>query len=113
MSTTAKPRVACSLSEEAQRLRLAELREGMLRLIHEVRELPDGLAFRFDRTPQAEEEVRAFIDFELGCCSFARYEVRRDEAAALWLEIRGPDGTRDLLEALVPPGLGVTPADSS
>ncbi len=112
MSTTAEPKVACSLSEEALRLRRAELRKGMLRLIRQVRALPDGLAFRFDRTSQAEEEVQAFIDFELGCCSFARYEVRRD-AAALWLEIRGPDGTQELFEALVPPGLDVTPADVS
>lgn len=70
----------------------------------EVRDLSDGLAVRFAATPAVAEELRAFVNFERGCCSFASFELRRDvDEPALWLEIRGPHSAKaQILELFSP-----------
>ena len=112
MSEPADPIVACSLSEADQRIRRAELRKGFVQRIRSVHELPSGLAFRLDLSADTEREVSEFVAFESRCCGFASFVQRRDESArALWLEVTGPSGTREILDNLVPDSVEITPAD--
>ncbi len=112
MGDPANPIVACTLSETEQRNRRAELRNGFMQRIRSVRELPAGLAFRLDLTADTEREVHEFVAFESQCCGFASFAQRRDESArALWLEVTGPSGAREIFANLVPESLEIEPAD--
>ena len=87
--------VCCSLSEEQLRERRKELRTGLVRRILDSRDLAEGIEFRFDANAENDDALREFIRVEEGCCGFATYSTRR-EGSALWLEIRGPEGTREI-----------------
>jgi len=65
--------------------------------------LPDGYAFRFDST--AFEDVARFVTNERKCCPFLTFELQLAAGAGpLWLRMRGPEGTRAILDAEL--GLG-------
>ncbi|HSF15023.1 MAG TPA: hypothetical protein VLK65_05680 [Vicinamibacteria bacterium] len=94
--------VACSLPPLELRLRVGAIREGIARRISAVEDLEGGFALRLAPLDEALPEARAFVDFERQCCGFATFELRRDEAAdALWIEIRGPEGTKRFFEELL------------
>ncbi len=97
------PVIACTLPESERRARREELRRGFASLITGTRELEDGVAFRFSLDPETEQEVRAFAEFESRCCAFAEFDMRRDQAnGVLWLDIRGPEGTREFVSRWIP-----------
>ena len=107
-----EPVEACSLSEQQLEKRRAELRAGLLRRIRRVRTLDDGISFAFDRSPENARDLAAFIEFESGCCGFARMSLRDDSSTdASWLEIRGPEGTVEIFGQMVPVGMAVEPAE--
>ena len=82
-------RAICNLSDEDLEARRAQLREGLVSKARGREELSDGLALRFDATPELREELDAFISFERKCCPGLDFSVR-DESGALRLEIRMP-----------------------
>jgi hypothetical protein len=100
MSVTERS-VCCSLSEEQLRERRKELRAGLVREIRDSRDLADGVEFRFDANGENDVALREFIRVEEGCCGFATYTTRREDDA-LWLEIRGPEGTREMFAPMAP-----------
>ena len=100
--------VACTLSEDQLAERRKELRGGIVQRIRRVRELSDGYAFGLDLTETDETCAREFVAFESRCCSFAKYEIERDEAdQLLWLNMRGPAGTREFISQLLPPSISI------
>ena len=95
-------RLACSLSEPELRERASEIRRGFARRITTTRELEDGVALRIALSDEAIEEAEAFVAFERRCCEFATFTLRRDDASdALWIEIRGPEGTKAFFQDLI------------
>ncbi len=92
-------RAICDLSDEAFEARRAQLREGLVSKARGREELSDGLALRFDATPELREELDAFISFERKCCPGLDFSVR-DESAALRLEIRGIDPEASLFAGI-------------
>jgi hypothetical protein len=61
-------------------------------------DLPDGLAFRFEQ--DALESVAKFVANERKCCPFMDFEIAlTHESGPLWLRMRGPHGTREVLLA--------------
>ena len=99
MTTTEDANVSCSLGQADLQRRGQEVRQGIGRRVLETRELEDGLVYRF--APEDEKELREFVAFERGCCSFAEFTIREaDAGTALWLEIRGPEGTKQLFRGL-------------
>lgn len=94
--------VACSLTQPE----LAERRAGVLAAVRrsqeEVRWLPDGVALRFAAEPGALAMLAAFIELERRCCAFLRFRLTVEPGAGpVWLELTGPPGTRDFLDAEV------------
>ena len=64
----------------------------------ERRELPDGYAIRFSQDDF--EAVTRFVANERLCCPFLQFEIRVEpDAGALWLQMSGPQGTREVLAA--------------
>lgn len=74
------------------------MRRLMSEAVTEIRELPDGLAFRF---PADEyEAVARFVARERLCCPFLRFALDvPPEREPLWLRLTGADGVRAFLRA--------------
>ena len=64
----------------------------------ELRELPDGLAFRF-----AAEEYRAvstWVERERLCCPFLQFTIKvGPDGGPVWLRLTGPDGAKAFIRA--------------
>lgn len=64
----------------------------------ERRELPDGYVVRF--SPDDYAAVARFIANERLCCPFLEFQLSvKPDAGPLWLQITGPEGTREMLDA--------------
>ncbi len=99
--------VACTLDVEGQAARrdeIAHLFEGR----QQVRELPDGYALRFSGDDAVAGGLLRFISDERVCCPFFTFELAFEpQHGPIWLRLRGPDGTKGLVAALLglwPPG---------
>ena len=96
--------VACSLTESE----LAERRAGVLGQVRRAREearwLPDGVALRFAADPERVALLATFIDLERRCCAFLRFRLTVEPGGGpVWLELTGPAGTREFLQAELGP----------
>jgi hypothetical protein len=92
--------VACSLTEPE----LAERRAGVLGEVRRAQEgarwLADGVALRFAAEPERLALLARFIDLERRCCAFLRFRLTVEPGGGpVWLELTGPPGTREFLEA--------------
>ena len=98
----------CALPEDQLEQRKQELRRGLVTRIVAARELPDGIAFGFEPSDAIQTELDEFIAFESQCCGFAKFAKREDPSARrVWLEVRGPEGTREMMSALVPESIEI------
>lgn len=90
--------VACLLSglelQERRRTVLAAFRSTYL----EVRDVPDGYAFRFAANSAQLAALVDFMDLERQCCPFLRFDLNIKPAGGpFWLTLTGPEGTRTML----------------
>ena len=95
--------VACSLDAAA----LAARREGLLGALVqravERAEVADGVRLRFDAAPDILGAIAEVVAAERLCCRFMRFaiDVQPDEGP-IALELTGPPGTREFLDAVLP-----------
>lgn len=93
--------IACNLNDAAFQRRRAELLKTFQGALLETRELVDGYAYEFPSSAKWIAEVAQLITFERECCPFLRFNLRLEPAnGPLWLELTGPEGTKDLLQSL-------------
>jgi hypothetical protein len=59
-------------------------------------ETEDGLRIRFRGTPAVEQELLALVAVERNCCSWARWEVRRDDGDLILNVSSTPEGAATL-----------------
>jgi hypothetical protein len=79
--------------------------------IKEVRELPDGYAFRLSDEPEMLLEVAGFIALEKLCCPFFGFTVRVEpEGGNLWLELTGREGVKPFIRAEIGEFMGESSA---
>jgi len=83
--------------EESERYKF--LREGMRSAIQEMKELPDGFAFRFPSEPPVIINLAEWITLERRCCSFFNFAlgVEPDDGPA-WLSLTGGEGVKEFLQ---------------
>jgi hypothetical protein len=93
---------ACNMQaiSAEERPRHIEVTGRMRQAIREVKELPDGYAFRFDASQPNVMLVSEFISRERDCCPFFTFELvaERDEGP-LWLSLRGREGVKEFIVA--------------
>ena len=66
----------------------------------EVRELPDGYAFRFPAEPELSLKLTEFIMHERRCCPFLTLVLEFErEGGPLWLKATGGEGVKEFLQA--------------
>ena len=97
-SNADEPPVACVLSASNR-----EDRQGVLdklgKGIVQRKELDDGFAFAF---PAEDEWLRAITEvvaLERKCCAFFTFRIVVEPDGPIWLELAGPDGTKDFLRS--------------
>ena len=100
MTSTELP-IACSLTDREFQQRRADLLKTFQRALLETSELDDGYAYRFPAGANWIAELAELITFERECCPFLRFNLRLEPAnGPLWLELTGPEGTKDFLQSL-------------
>lgn len=91
---------ACNVTglSKEQRQRWMSLLKRLNDSKQEVRELPDGYAFRFAAEPSTVQELAEFITYERICCPFFDLEVAVErEGGPAWLRLRGREGVKDFI----------------
>jgi hypothetical protein len=90
--------VACSLTSPELRARRAEILAFVRAHLAERRDLPNGIGLRFPAESSVIARVAALMDAERQCCPFLELRLTiAPDRGPVWLELTGPDGTRDFL----------------
>ena len=64
----------------------------------EIRELPNGYAFRLPNEPDMWMALANFVEHERRCCPFWRFGLTVEpHNGPLWLELTGAEGAKELL----------------
>jgi hypothetical protein len=81
-----------------QRGRHEEVTARLRTETQEIRELPDGFAFRI---PEEDWSLAAeFVSLERLCCPFLGFALEQErEAGPLWLRLTGREGVKEFLRA--------------
>ena len=92
--------VACKLTtpelQERKRTVLAEVKG----LVIERKETEKGVRYKFDGSDKTIDLLTSFIKTERLCCGFFDFDLSvGGEDSFVWLELSGPEGTKDFIEA--------------
>jgi hypothetical protein len=92
---------AIPVADRQQHFKLIEHLFGELAVARE--RVAGGYRFRFD--PNALDPITRFVENERRCCPFLRFVIEVDTSGGpIWLQMTGPDGTREFLDAELPTG---------
>lgn len=107
MPATHKPQLlACSLGAmtPAQRQRHDRLGNQIRKAVKQVKELPDGYAFRFTHDPAVFVEAAEFITLESRCCSFFHFTLEKEpDDGPVWLRVTGPKEAKTFIKHALSP----------
>ena len=99
--------IACSLAAPELRDRRREVLEFLRRHGREQRPLPSGYRLSFEQSDAVMASLAALIEAERACCPFLTFQlIVEPDHGLVSLELTGPAGTREFLEA----ELGLGPA---
>jgi hypothetical protein len=98
----ADPPIVCSLTPDALEARRRGLLSEVLRLAESRDKTSDGLRLRFRASSETLELVARAVDAERRCCRFLRFAiVVEPDGGPVFLDLSGPPGTREFLDALL------------
>ena len=91
--------IACTLTNSELQDRRRTVLDSVKQAIVETKELDDGFALSFPSSGGSFQELAAMVDLERQCCPFLRFRITAEPGGGpLWLEITGPEGTKDFLK---------------
>jgi len=97
-----EPPLVCTLSDPDQARRRDEITHTLFNERQETRQLPDGYALRFPGEETWALRLLTFIAVERACCPFFTFElIFEPQQGPLWLHVRGPAGTKELVASLL------------
>jgi hypothetical protein len=91
------PELRCKLTTEEMRQRKSTVLASLKTQVLERMELANGFAYRFDASDKLLDELTEFIKTERECCDFFVFNVRVSGEHAAWLELTGPEGTKEVI----------------
>ncbi|HEV2751250.1 MAG TPA: hypothetical protein VGV12_12075 [Gemmatimonadales bacterium] len=93
--------IACRLTPFELFARSDTLLPGVIARAEQSELLPDGARWRFTPSSELLLALAVMIDAERRCCPFLRFQVLAEaDNGPVWLEVTGPEGTREFLERL-------------
>ncbi|MCM3869710.1 MAG: hypothetical protein ND895_03280 [Pyrinomonadaceae bacterium] len=79
----------------------------LFRSVEDIRELPNGYAFRLPNDADVLLRTTKFVAFERLCCPFFGFAIELEpEGGALWLSLTGRDGIKPFIIAEIGDHLG-------
>ena len=94
--------IACTLTPETIRTLRAGLLPGLLERADARETLPEGYRVRFAATGDILPSIARTVDAERQCCRFLRFLITVEpDGGPITLDITGPNGTREFLDALL------------
>lgn len=94
--------IACDLRaiDAAQREHHQIKTQELFAASQEVKELPDGYAFRLPAEPAFMLKAAEYISLERLCCPFFNFVLELEsEGGPLWLKLTGREGVKKFLQA--------------
>ena len=93
-----KPQLTCKLTtpelEQRKRTVIGELKA----LVKEKIETESGFKYRFDGSDATLDLLNSFIKTERLCCDFFVFTLTAsNDAQSTWLELSGPEGTKEFI----------------
>jgi hypothetical protein len=96
--------IACALTSQELEARREMLLPGLLARAGAREAVAGGFRWRFRPDDTLLRDAAAVIEVERRCCPFLRFQlVVEPGGGPVWLEVTGPEGTRDFLSTLVDP----------
>ena len=96
--------IACSLSPSALKARKEGLLGRVASAAQQTIQLERGYRFEFDPDEAALLLIARMIDAERQCCRFLQFDLTvPPDGARISLDVTGPVGTREFLDALLEP----------
>lgn len=93
-----QPELTCKLTTPELRVRQQTVLASLQRQVLHKKELPDGFAYEFPGTDPMLTELMTFMQTERQCCGFFTFQLTvKDETHSAWLEIKGPEGVKDVI----------------
>lgn len=104
-STRKKP-LACNMGvfDEKQRQEHSAIIRRVFKSVKEVRDLPNGLAFRLPTRTEVALETAKFIMLERQCCPFFDFTLKVESGGSTWLHLTGGKGVKEFIR----PEFGLT-----
>ncbi len=107
MTTAQTPSLlACNMGAmtKEQRQRHDQIAEQLRRATKQVKELPDGYAFRYASTPALFMAAAEFITLESRCCSFYHFSLEQErEDGPMWLRVTGTPDAKSFIKPVLAP----------
>ncbi|HEY2825317.1 MAG TPA: hypothetical protein VGI83_07210 [Gemmatimonadales bacterium] len=98
----ANPPIACDLTLAEIRERRTGLLPGLLARAVDRRPVHEGYRWCFVSAAGLMWDIAQVIEAERRCCRFLRFGVLAEpDGGPVWLEVTGPEGTREFLDQLV------------
>lgn len=86
--------------DDRQRQRYATLFRQLGESRQEIRELPDGYAFRYPADSSTITAVAEFVTYERLCCPFFNFTLEvESEGGPLWLRLTGREGVKEFIRS--------------
>lgn len=92
---------ACNMNalNADEKKRVLELLKELKAKKQEIKELPDGYAFRYSMDNQNIKDVAEFITYERLCCPFFHFDLTVEkENGSVWFTLKGREGVKDFIE---------------
>ena len=97
--------IACTLGPEALNTRRSGLLSSLLNRAEAREWSPLGVWLRFAASSENLALVAGVVEAERHCCRFLRFVITVEpDGGPLALELSGPPGTKEFMEALLEPG---------
>jgi hypothetical protein len=96
--------IVCTLSPEALNARKKGLLARVAALSKRTTATEAGYRFEYDPDSETLTRIIEMIDAERQCCRFLRFDLTVPaDAGSVSLDVTGPAGTREFLDALLEP----------
>ena len=100
-ATLQDPPIACNPGafNPEERAKWRDLGDRLIRAPRARRELPDGYALEFDRSPETLRDLAQFVDYESRCCPFIDFTLKVPAGGhSISLELTGRPAVKKLLD---------------